>query len=127
MREQASVPRLYSPKVTFPWIVRRPLYLDEVLVETQVVPDTVLPSTLCQAIVGEIIRDPLIDLCERKTVVVCSEYSHGYECSVAIRRSLFLAVELRDVSEVNNIEVAVAFVPLFGTEVLCIKSINNLR
>jgi hypothetical protein len=93
---------------------------------TQVMPDTVLPSTICQAIVGEIIRDPSIDLCERKTVVVCSEYSHGYECSVAIRRSLFLAVELRDVSKVNNIEVAVALAPLFGTEVFCIKSIDNL-
>jgi hypothetical protein len=70
MRERASVPRLYSPKVTFPWIVRRPLYLDEVLVETQVVSDTVLPSTLCQAIVGEIIRDPLIDLCWQKTEAI---------------------------------------------------------
>ena len=116
MHEQALAHGLQSPIVTFPWIVRGPLYLDDVL-----------PFTICQAIVGEIIRDTLIDLCERKTVVVCSEYSHFYECSVAIRRSLFLAVELRDVSEVNNIEVAVALAPLFGTEVLCIKSIDNLR
>ena len=90
-------------------------------------PDAVLPSTICQAIIGEIIRDPLIDSCERKTVVVCSEYSHGYEYSVAIWRSLFLAVELKDASEVNYIEAAVALAPVFGTEVLCIKSINNLR
>jgi hypothetical protein len=87
--------------VTFPWIVRRLLCLDEIFVETQFVPDNVLPSTICQAIVGEIIRDPLIDLCERKTVVVCSEYSHGYECSVAIRRSLFFAVDLRRASGVD--------------------------
>jgi hypothetical protein len=60
-------------------------------------------------------------------VIVCSEYSYGYKCSVAIRRSLFLAVELRDVSKVHDIEVAVALTPLFGTEVLCIKSIDNLR
>jgi hypothetical protein len=101
MHEQALVPGLQSPIVTFPWIVRRPVYLDEVLVETQIVPDALPPSAVCQAIVGEIIRDPLIDLCERKTVAVCSEYSHGYECSVAIRRTLFFAVDLRRTSGVD--------------------------
>lgn len=71
--------------------MRRPLFLDGIfvdLVDTPIVPDTVLPSTLRQIIIGETIRDPPINLWKRKTVVVCSEYIHGYERSVAIRRSI---------------------------------------
>lgn len=46
----AFLPGLDSPTVTFPWIMRRPLHLDEVHIDTQIMPSTVMPSTLCRPV-----------------------------------------------------------------------------
>jgi len=60
--------------------------LDETLVQTQVVPDRVLPALLVLPVVREPLHDELIDTVERAPLVRRVLYGHRYQGDVRVRR-----------------------------------------
>jgi hypothetical protein len=78
--------RFDCPIISLARVVLRSLLLDEMLVQTEVVPNAVLPTGILGAVEGEVIRDPLVDLGERKSSLSGSEDCHADELSITVSR-----------------------------------------
>lgn len=63
-------------------------YLDEAVVEGEIVADGVLPALLVVMIKREPVHDELVDAAERCALLRCALDGHGDECDVAVWRLL---------------------------------------
>jgi len=75
---------LDSPVVALAGVILGPFLLDECLVETEVVTDTVLPARVPGAIELEVVRDPLVDLRQRETATRSAQDGHADEVRIAV-------------------------------------------
>ena len=73
-----------SPVGALAWPVRPSRDLDEAVVETEVVPEGVLPALGVFPVVREIVHDELVDLGERKHPLLAMVEGHCSECYVGV-------------------------------------------
>ena len=59
--------------------------LDKAVVETEVVPERVLPALSVFPVVGEVVHDELVDLGEGQHLLVTMVKRHSGECYVGVR------------------------------------------
>lgn len=76
------------PVVSFARIVVMSRNFDETLIETQVVPDGVLPALSVLSVVGKVVHDELVDSVERKSALRALTDRHHDEGVITERRLL---------------------------------------
>lgn len=82
--ESVLLSRLDCPVAAFTWIVPGPPDFDELLVGGQAVSDAVLPPAVCEAIICEVVLNPLIHLCKCQAAPLRPEHGHADKCSIAV-------------------------------------------
>jgi hypothetical protein len=74
-----------SPVIALSRIVLGTLPLLERLVETEIMPNAVLPAVLVDAVELEGVRDPLVDRSKSKSAIGCTKDGHANQLGVAVR------------------------------------------
>lgn len=74
------------PVVALPGVVVMSRHFDEAFIETQVVPDGVLPALLVLPVIREVLHDELVDAVEREPLLGTLSDGHHDERVVAERR-----------------------------------------
>ena len=80
---------MQSPISSFARPVWPPWDLDETIVETQIVPQTVLPTLCVLAIIRKVIHDELVDIRKWQHFLRAMKQSHGRQSNVTVGRLLF--------------------------------------
>lgn len=83
------------PVVTFARVVEAPRYLDETLVQRQVVPDAVLPCGRVHPVERELVHDVLVDTAQRESLLRAFRYGHHYQSVVTVIGFLVFVVDWR--------------------------------
>lgn len=84
--------RVDHPVVALARVVEAPRYLDEALVQRQVVPDAVLPRGRVHPIERELVHDVLVDAAEREPLLRALRYGHHDERVITVVGLLVLVV-----------------------------------
>lgn len=75
-----------GPVIALPWVILGTLPLLECLVQTEVMPDAILPSVLVDAVELERVGDPFVDRSKGEAAVWCTQDSHADQLGITIRR-----------------------------------------
>jgi len=87
--------RVDHPVVAFARVVEAPRYLDETLVQRQVVPDAVLPRGRVHPVERELVHDVFVDAAEREPLLRALRYGHHYQSVVTVIGFLVFVVDWR--------------------------------
>lgn len=75
---------IHRPIGTLARVILWPRNFPEALVEGQIVPNGVFPSTASSAVVGVSVTNPGVDVVQAQLPLRCSCYCHGNESSIAV-------------------------------------------
>ena len=75
-----------GPEVPLAWVARLSGYLDEAVIETQIMTDAVLPGGEPVLVVGESVPDELADAVQGESLVRALDDAHGDERDVGVGR-----------------------------------------
>ena len=84
--------RVQGPEVPLAWVARLSGYLDEAVIETQIMADAVLPGGEPVLVVGESVLDELTDAIEGESALRGLDYGHGDERDVGVGRLAVLPI-----------------------------------
>lgn len=76
---------VHCPIGTLARVILRPRDFPEAFIKGQIMPNGVLPSTACSAVIRKSVTDPGVDVIQTQLPLRCSCYCHGNESGVAVR------------------------------------------
>lgn len=77
--------RCYGPVIALSWVILGALPLLEGLIETEVMPNAILPAALVDAVEFKGVGNPLVDRCQGEAAVRSTKDGHANQLSVAVR------------------------------------------